>query len=297
MPNRLIGHCCVINNYYVWTETASLKALSGNEVMHVLYFSDVIDLTRETASIKSPKYWIQDLCLFLSDKKCIAKGRWLNDNIIRATQELIKKAYPGVGGLQSPILGENFSFAVQKGEFVQILHVYGSHWLTVSNIGCPPGQINVYDSIPNCELYSRSKCQISTILHSKKTKIDVAFMDVQMQSGASDCGLFALAFAMSLCAGDNPSQVQYVQHSMRDHLLACIEKRAITAFPQRVRRRRKLVRNRISFKIYCYCRGPQYGEMIACSACDEWFHRECVRAPSKAWSNVSFKWTCDSCKP
>ncbi len=28
-----------------------------------------------------------------------------------------------------------------------------------------------------------------------------------MQSGGSDCGLFSLAFAASLCAGEDPSQI------------------------------------------------------------------------------------------
>ena len=31
-----------------------------------------------------------------------------------------------------------------------------------------------------------------------------------MQGGSSDCGLFAAAFATSLCCGFNPAQVQYI---------------------------------------------------------------------------------------
>ena len=153
---------------------------------------------------------MKDLGLYESDKECLLKGNWLTDNIIRATQELIKKAYPGVGGLQSPILGENLTFEIQRGEFVQVLHVRGSYWLVVSNIGCPPGHINVYDSLPNFDLYHHTKQQIAAILHSSKKEIDVSFHDVQLQCGGNDCGVLALAFATSVCDGSNPSELHFL---------------------------------------------------------------------------------------
>lgn len=259
-------------------------------------YADFIDLTKESERIEGPTYWKKALGLYWSDKECLLKGKWLNDGIIRAVQSLMKKAYPSVRGLQSPILGLNLNFEIQRGEFVQVLHVYGSHWLTISNIGCKPGEIFVYDSLPNCELYSCSKRQIASILHSDKKKIDVIFMDVQIQCGASDCGAFALAFAMSLCAGDNPAELYYVQHSMRDHLLACIEKEEITPFPVRERRKLCRVRERTSFKIYCSCRQPQYGDMISCSVCREWYHKECEKAPNEAWTKNSLLWKCSYCK-
>ena len=45
--------------------------------------------------------------------------------------------------------------------------------------------------------------------------------DVQRQQGYSDCGLFAVAFATSLCGGEDPTKISYVQHSLRSHLISC----------------------------------------------------------------------------
>lgn len=88
---------------------------------------------------------------------------------------------------------------------MQVLNVYGSHWISVSNIGCPTGTVNIYDSLPNCALYSCTKKQVASILFSTCKKINVNFVDVQVQSGCSDCGLFPLAFSTSLCAGEDPA--------------------------------------------------------------------------------------------
>ena len=84
--------------------------------------------------------------------------------------------------------------------------MYNSHWLTISNVDCPTGTVNIYDSIPNCALYSDTKSQIAAVLFLIDQKsIKVNFVDVQTQVGAADCGLFALAFATSLCVGQNPT--------------------------------------------------------------------------------------------
>ena len=73
-----------------------------------------------------------------------------------------------------------------------MLNVYGSHWITVSNLSCPPGVVNIYDSMPNCALYSQTKRHIASILLTKETSIEVQFVDVQLQSGSNDCGLFGI---------------------------------------------------------------------------------------------------------
>ena len=55
------------------------------------------------------------------------------------------------------------TFDIQRGNFIQILNVYGPHWITVVN-GCSSGTVNVYDSLPNCALYSHTKKQLASIL-------------------------------------------------------------------------------------------------------------------------------------
>ena len=70
--------------------------------------------------------------------------------------------------------------------------------------------------------------------------MQIAFPAVQIQRGGSDCGLFALAFATSLCEGENPSRISYIQHELRDHLFGCLESGVISTFPQR-REEKRLV--------------------------------------------------------
>ena len=56
-------------------------------------------------------------------------------------------------------------------------------------------------------------------------------MDVQMQSGTYDCGLFAIAFATALVGGEHPGKFLFNQDSMRQHLIKCLELGEITMFP------------------------------------------------------------------
>ena len=49
-------------------------------------------------------------------------------------------------------------------------------------------------------------------------------MDVQMQHGSSDCGVFAVAFAATLASGGRPGAIGYCQANMRRHLLNCLDK-------------------------------------------------------------------------
>ena len=127
---------------------------------------------------------------------------------------------------------------MQGGEFVQVLNVRRSHWIAISNIGCQGGVVNVYDSMPNCDLPRRTKQQIAAILFWKKQNFRLQFQAVQEQRGGSDCGLFAVAFATSLCVGHDPTLISYKQHLLCNDLRECLEKRMMTAFPNTSRRRK-----------------------------------------------------------
>ena len=54
---------------------------------------------------------------------------WLNDSIISAAQKLIVQQFPTMSGLQPTTLAETMAFQVHRGEFVQMVHVDGCHWL------------------------------------------------------------------------------------------------------------------------------------------------------------------------
>ena len=242
------------------------------------------------------QHWIRTLDLYPSDRECLNTHQWLTDAVINAGQKLLKLAYPHIGGLQSTVLGETLAYEIQTGQFIQILHAR-SHWITVSNIGSDPGHINVFDSIPSVDISSRNKQQLAAMIHTQDDKVVLDFQAAQLQRGTNDCGLFALAYAASLCAGEDPTVVSYVQHRFRQHLLHCFEEKVMTPFPKRSRQHKKLPPRRSrTFSIYCICRLPESGRMIMCDLCHEWFHSECVpHVPEAVWKRKKTHWICDNC--
>ena len=67
-------------------------------------------------------------------KDVLLDGKWLSDVHIHAAH-LLMKSDCDAGGMQNPLRGQDLSFKPEGGEFIQILHSAGNHWLTVSNIG------------------------------------------------------------------------------------------------------------------------------------------------------------------
>ena len=179
---------------------------------------------------------------------------------------------------------------IKKSEYVQILHD-GNHWLTVTNIGCQEPDVHLYDS-----KYHRcsTQQQIACIMGTRCPSINLHFFNVNRQNGSSDCGLFSIAYAVSLCFGLEPEKFCYDQTEMRGHLIACLEKGKMEPFP--VRRQRRIpstISYHQTIKVFCVCRMPQIQteSMLECSGCKEWFHESCVQIPKEAWE-PSTKWLC-----
>ena len=73
---------------------------------------------------------------------------WLNDNLIVAAQNLLKKQ-SSIPGFQDTCLSQSMCFEIQRGEFIQILHDGHGHWLMISSAITEDGaqEIHVYDSM------------------------------------------------------------------------------------------------------------------------------------------------------
>ena len=56
---------------------------------------------------------------------------------------------------------------------------------------------------------------------------------VRKQQGVDDCGLFAVANAVSLVRKIDPATVTYVQSQMRAHLINCFQECKMTSFPSK----------------------------------------------------------------
>lgn len=96
-------------------------------------------------------YWIEVLILKNTDKSLFQGGYWLNDRLINTAMTLLRnETYAkNIGGLQDVIIAEDQGFhCSDSGQgFVEIVHLRGNHWLTVSNLLNTPGITCVYDSL------------------------------------------------------------------------------------------------------------------------------------------------------
>ena len=162
--------------------------------------------------------------------------------------------------------------------------------------GQDKNHVTLYDSLsPSIPL--RTKEQIASLIFCDNKEISIDIPDVQKQQGGSDCGLFALAFTTSLCANNSPSEISYIQHQFRNHLVSCFQNRMMSPFPARKRKRQPGMTRHSKILVYCNCRQPESNDrMVQCSTCKEWFHEQCENIPRKVWTNQDYRWTCKNCK-
>ena len=128
-------------------------------------------------------------------------SRMLNDRHIDAANQMLRKQFPEVRGLKSPVMGQSLSFPVTDPPFVQILHVGENHWMTV--VALDKTTVHVYDSMFRC-VGTCVSMQSASMLQSSEDHISFRIQNVQIHDGGVDCGLFAIAFATEYCFGNNP---------------------------------------------------------------------------------------------
>ena len=276
-----------------WNVTLKVKKHSSGKSMEDKWENDCI----------GGQYWIKSLLLFESDRISLESGGWLSDAHIYAVSKLLKKQYPHQNGLQSTILLANkLKWNSSNADFIQMMNVSGNHWVCVSNINCTPNSCNVYDSLsPNYP--SSLITQVAAIMNSSKPHFTMHHTNVQMQCGAADCGLFAIAFATALCARQDPILLKFDQKIMRQHLKSCLENDMMSNFPicSRLRRCTKAIKCTKKVEIHCFCRLPWtknfalFGDQAQCSVCHKWFHQECARIPLEAFTSTSYSWMCPTC--
>ena len=119
-----------------------------------------------------------------------------------------------------------------------------------------------------------------------------------MQSGLSDCGLFAIAFATALIFGKQPCEFMFQQRQTRSHLIQCLESHSMSMFPfMMLRHVAGKVKSTNCIDVYCICRVPEFtnSQRIQCSTCKEWYHSDtCVKVAGKYLSS-NLPWYCFKC--
>ena len=230
-----------------------------------------------------------------------SSGEWLSDAIISAAQSLMQQQFPAVSGLQHIALQETLSFDVHRSSFVQIVNVDNVHWITVSNVGCEQGTVNVYDSSFSSVYESTVNVIASLVLHPGP-ELKVRLMNVAKQATSGDCGVLAIAYAYAICSGLDPCLVNYDQKSIRWHLMQCLEAFCFSAFPASGRRTCKsLVKKTQVYPLHCTCRMPEltkvkYDNFAECENCKSWYHQSCLNIPDEVFGSEEINWVCDSCK-
>ena len=96
------------------------------------------------------------------------------------------------------INGLEDSALVRKGntiitESIQILHVNGNHWITISTLDSVNSNcdVTIYDSL-HFSLSQDTKMLLATLLKTNKKSLVVKFTNTHKQAGSDDCGLFAV---------------------------------------------------------------------------------------------------------
>ena len=143
----------------------------------------------------------------------------------------MQEVNPLLEGLQRPTLGRVRNFDVVSGEFIQILHTGSDHWVCISSVGCLPGKVRVhlYDSLFHDVISQEIEEQTNDLLGGGL--VELQFVPVQQRTNDSDCGLFVIAFAVSLVFGTDPKHVTFDTPKMRPHLASCLKDEKLSMFP------------------------------------------------------------------
>ena len=242
------------------------------------------------------------------DIKLITSGEWLTDHIIGAAQSVLRNQFPHTKGLENTTLGPIYNFSVHKGEFAQILHTGSHHWILVSNIGCSnKSEVKLFDSLFRGRIAIFVKRQIASLLHEESRSFKIIVPEVQRQNNYDDCGVFAVAFLVSILYGLNPSDLTFDSAAMRRHLLNSLSTGFFYPFPlskvqEKRNREPKLVQE---VPVICECRMPWDNSdkkfpslwCAECDSCKEWYHRKCVPViPHTIFKGSNAAWWCPKCE-
>lgn len=215
---------------------------AGNAAMMVEDSAGIVETAPIVIDSDQP-YSVDKVAVIKADKQSFKdlitnKEVWLDDYQINLCQDLIKGRYK-IGSMQSVLHFQDYkseiSFVRPTTEpFIQIINVRRSHWITLSNIGELENVVNVYDS-QFYEFTGDHMCNlwhwVAQLIKTDECEIILRFNSVQQQTEYSDCGYFAIAFAMTLINQKDPREFNYQQRVMRQHLSNCVDNSCMEEFP------------------------------------------------------------------
>ncbi len=175
-----------------------------------------------------PNEWVRlDNCLTLThvDKEIILAGEKLNDKHICLAQNMLKKQFSDIGGLQSTLLQSKP--LKQQNKTIQVIHSRGDHWIVAAKILATEDTVLLYDSV--YRTIDRATKDIINNLFS--ASISAELVAINRQVGAMDCGVFSIAISTALAFEQDPAVIKFDQSAMRPHLVECFETGQLSPFP------------------------------------------------------------------
>jgi hypothetical protein len=263
----------------------------------------------DNVTFESIPIWheIETIRLNVSDRELITNSNgMLNDKIIQAASSLLKLQFPEFKGLQDPILCFAGHITVDSCIDVRFVQIFNDptkcHWVTVSNINCLVGQVDVYCSLLSCPSLQCLQA-ISTFVRVPVPELEIRVVNVARQRDYKSCGLYAIANAHALLMGKDPRNFVYSHKAMREHLAQCFENKFMEPVPiECFRTVRKSFVKIQNFPVFCICRkvcGNLKEDMVQCSFCSEWYHTVCIGMGDNSFDlhrkERTLDYTCQAC--
>ena len=156
------------------------------------------------------------------------EGNCLQDVHIAAAGALLKSSFPERAGFQSTLYSPE-CWQSQGEETIQMhFDAKKQHWTTSTYGG---NIIRYFDSLYNGYLTDDIRQQLMKLYgHLMKTPT-VQVVRVQQQQGSTDCGLFAIAYAVHLAFNQDPARAKFSQSAMRIHFVQCLKQQKMEPFP------------------------------------------------------------------
>jgi hypothetical protein len=160
----------------------------------------------------------------------ILNGQWLSGEEMSGAMSLIKRQFPKIGGLENTLVLKHAQIVTkaQQCDNIYIVHEADAHWVC-AKYTCRRNVFMIFDSMQGTIVNRNTRGQLEKVGYCGA---EFSMQSMQRQSGSVDCGLFAIAVAVYLANGIDPSRATYKQALMRRHLNKCFEQRVMTAFPR-----------------------------------------------------------------
>ncbi|KAK8405846.1 hypothetical protein O3P69_001966 [Scylla paramamosain] len=149
----------------------------------------------------------------------LGSARWLSEDMIDLAQEILEIRFQENCGLY--VYPAAFTLPPPRISCCKLLLSYGA---------TRSGHLAACDS-QYSSLSASTTALVQQLQELHLPPLDDVQRPVQQQNDGQSCGLFALAFAFSTAAGQDPCAVRCHQVNMAPHQLRCLEQGVVEPFP------------------------------------------------------------------